>query len=510
MTFTNFIKRPVLSTVISIVIVLLGFIGLVSLPIEQYPNIAPPNIMVIASYPGADAETVKNAVVTPLEESINGVEGMDFISSTASPGSAMIQVTFRQGINPDMCAVNVQNRVSQAQALLPSEVNQIGVRVVKRQSSQVIMYSLTSDGRYDDEFLTNYNAINIVPALKRIEGVGDASGFSSKVYAMRIWLKPDVMKQHNLIPSDITAALAEQNIEAAPGKFGEQAPDVAYEYSMRYTGRFRTPEQFGDIIIRSDASGQTLKLKDLAKIELGGEGYSVSMKNNGVPSIMTMIQQVAGSNANEIAKQVKAELEDQKKMMPPGMEVKINYDVTEFLYASIEEVVFTLLMTLALVFLVVYIFLQDMRSTLIPLIAVPVSLIGTFFFLSVFGFSINLLTLSALLLAIGPGLQVVIDGLHRRHERNLRRHHLHHAGDGLRVYSCVIPWRYDGYVLSRVRRDDGCIHLHLGTKRFDAVAGFVRHLPETARREWQGEEDEPRGSLPFGFQHGLRKNPGQI
>ena len=404
MTFTNFIKRPVLSTVISIVIVLLG----------QYPNIAPPNIMVIASYPGADAETVKNAVVTPLEESINGVEGMDFISSTASPGSAMIQVTFRQGINPDMCAVNVQNRVSQAQALLPSEVNQIGVRVVKRQSSQVIMYSLTSDGRYDDEFLTNYNAINIVPALKRIEGVGDASGFSSKVYAMRIWLKPDVMKQHNLIPSDITAALAEQNIEAAPGKFGEQAPDVAYEYSMRYTGRFRTPEQFGDIIIRSDASGQTLKLKDLAKIELGGEGYSVSMKNNGVPSVMTMIQQVAGSNANEIAKQVKAELEDQKKLMPPGMEVKINYDVTEFLYASIEEVVFTLFMTLALVFLVVYIFLQDMRSTLIPLIAVPVSL---FFFLNVMGFSINLLVLSALLLAIAIVVDdaiVVVEAVHAK------------------------------------------------------------------------------------------------
>ena len=382
MTFTNFIKRPVLSTVISIVIVLLGFIGLVSLPIEQYPNIAPPNIVVITSYPGADAETVKNAVVTPLEESINGVEGMDYITSTASPGSAMIQVMFRQGMNPDMCAVNVQNRVSQATALLPSEVNQVGVRVVKRQSSQVIMYSLTSDGRYDDEFLTNYNAINIIPALKRIEGVGDASSFSEKTYAMRIWLKPDVMKQHNLIPADITAALAEQNIEAAPGKFGEQS-DVAFEYSMRYTGRFRTAEEFGNIIIKSDSEGQTLKLKDIAKIELGGQGYSVSMKNNGIPSIMTMVQQVAGSNANEIAKQVKAELESQKKLMPPGMEIKINQDVTEFLYASIEEVVFTLFMTLALVFLVVYVFLQDMRSTLIPLIAVPVSLIGTFFFLNV-------------------------------------------------------------------------------------------------------------------------------
>ena len=416
MTFTNFIKRPVLSTVISIVIVLLGFIGLVSLPIEQYPNIAPPNIVVITSYPGADAETVKNAVVTPLEESINGVEGMDYITSTASPGSAMIQVMFRQGMNPDMCAVNVQNRVSQATALLPSEVNQVGVRVVKRQSSQVIMYSLTSDGRYDDEFLTNYNAINIIPALKRIEGVGDASSFSEKTYAMRIWLKPDVMKQHNLIPADITAALAEQNIEAAPGKFGEQS-DVAFEYSMRYTGRFRTAEEFGNIIIKSDSEGQTLKLKDIAKIELGGQGYSVSMKNNGIPSIMTMVQQVAGSNANEIAKQVKAELESQKKLMPPGMEIKINQDVTEFLYASIEEVVFTLFMTLALVFLVVYVFLQDMRSTLIPLIAVPVSLIGTFFFLNVMGFSINLLVLSALLLAIAIVVDdaiVVVEAVHAK------------------------------------------------------------------------------------------------
>ena len=417
MTFTTFIKRPVLSTVISILIVILGFIGLVSLPIEQYPNIAPPNIMVITSYPGADAETVKNAVITPLEESINGVEGMDYITSTASPGSAMIQVMFRQGTNPDMCAVNMQNRVSQATSLLPAEVNQVGVRVVKRQSSQVIMYSLTSDGRYDDEFLTNYNAINLIPAMKRIQGVGDASSFSSKTYAMRIWLKPEVLKQHSLMPSDISAVLAEQNIEAAPGNFGQQSENVAYEYAMRYTGRFKSAEEFGNIIIKSDDDGQTLKLKDIAKIELGGEGYAVSMHNNGLPSILTMVQQVAGSNANEIAKQVKAELESQQKLMPPGMEVKINYDVTEFLYAAIEEVVFTLFMTLALVFIVVYVFLQDMRSTLIPLIAVPVSLVGTFFFLNVMGFSINLLVLSALLLAIAIVVDdaiVVVEAVHAK------------------------------------------------------------------------------------------------
>ena len=416
MTFTTFIKRPVLSTVISIVIVLLGFIGLATLPIEQYPDIAPPTVVVITSYPGADAETVKNSVLAPLEESINGVEGMDYLSSSASSGSASIQVLFRQGMNPDMCAVNVQNRVQQAQSLLPAEVTRIGVTVMKRQTSQVMMFTLTSDGRYDDEFLTNYSNINIIPAIKRIQGVGDVQSPGVKTYSMRIWLKPDVMKQYNLMPSDIAGVLSEQNIEAAPGTFGEQSK-VAYEYTMRYTGRLKTEEEFGNIVISSDANGQTLKLKDVAKIELGGLQYSVSMKNNNIPSVMGMVQQIAGSNANEIAKNVKKELEEQAKLFPPGMFYKINYDVTEFLYASIEEVVFTLIMTLILVFLVVYIFLQDWRSTLIPLIAVPVSLIGTFFFLKVFGFSINLLVLSALLLAIAIVVDdaiVVVEAVHAK------------------------------------------------------------------------------------------------
>ncbi|MCR4603493.1 MAG: efflux RND transporter permease subunit [Prevotella sp.] len=416
MTFTTFIKRPVLSTVISILIVILGFIGLTSLPIEQYPDIAPPTVVVFTSYPGADAETVKNSVLAPLEESINGVEGMDYMSSSASSGSASISILFRQGMNPDMCAVNVQNRVQQAQSLLPAEVTRIGVTVMKRQTSQVMMFTLTSDGRYDDEFLTNYSNINIIPAIKRIQGVGDVQSPGVKTYSMRVWLKPDVMKQYNLMPSDISAVLAEQNVEAAPGQFGEQS-DVAYEYAMRYTGRLKSEEEFGNIVITSDADGNTLRLKDVAKIELGGLQYSVSMKNNNIPSVMGMVQQIAGSNANEIAKNVKKELEEQAKLMPPGMFYKINYDVTEFLYASIEEVVFTLLMTLLLVFLVVYIFLQDIRSTLIPLIAVPVSLIGTFFFLELFGFSINLLTLSALLLAIAIVVDdaiVVVEAVHAK------------------------------------------------------------------------------------------------
>ena len=416
MTFTTFIKRPVLSTVISIVIVLLGFIGLATLPIEQYPDIAPPTVVVFTSYPGADAETVKNSVLAPLEESINGVEGMDYISSSASSGSASISILFRQGMNPDMCAVNVQNRVQQAQALLPAEVTRIGVTVMKRQTSQVMMFTLTSDGRYDDEFLTNYSNINIIPAIKRIQGVGDVQSPGVKTYSMRIWLKPEVLKQYNLMPSDISGVLAEQNIEAAPGTFGEQS-NVAYEYAMRYTGRLKTEEEFGNIVISSDANGQTLKLKDVAKIELGGLQYSVSMKNNNIPSVMGMVQQIAGSNANEIAVNVKKELEEQAKLFPPGMFYKINYDVTEFLYASIEEVVFTLIMTLILVFLVVYIFLQDFRSTLIPLIAVPVSLVGTFFFLKIFGFSINLLVLSALLLAIAIVVDdaiVVVEAVHAK------------------------------------------------------------------------------------------------
>ncbi len=418
MNITNFIKRPVLSTVISVVIVILGFIGLATLPIEQYPDIAPPTVSVFTSYQGADAETVKNSVLAPLEESINGVENMTYMTSSATnQGSANISIQFKQGTNADMCAVNVQNRVAQAQGLLPAEVTRVGVTVLKRQTSQVMMYTITSpDGRYDDEFITNYANINIVPALKRIPGVGDIQSPGMKTYSMRIWLKPEVMKQYNLIPSDISQALAEQNIEAAPGSFGEQS-DVAYEYVMRYKGRLKTAEEYGDIIIRSDVNGQTLRLKDVAKIELGGLQYSVSMRNNNQPSCMGMVQQIAGSNANEIAKQVKEVLEEQSKNFPPGLEYRINYDVTEFLYASIEEVVKTLIITLVLVFLVVYIFLQDFRSTLIPMIAVPVSLIGTFFFLKVFGFSINLLTLSALLLAIAIVVDdaiVVVEAVHAK------------------------------------------------------------------------------------------------
>lgn len=418
MKFTRFIERPVLSTVISIFFVLLGMIGLVSLPIEQYPDIAPPTISVSTVYTGADAQTVLNSVVTPLEESINGVENMTYMTSSATnSGSAEITIYFKQGTDPDMAAVNVQNRVNQAQALLPAEVTRVGVTTAKRQTSNVMIYALTSkDGRYDSEFLTNYNDINVVPALKRINGVGNIQTPGMQTYSMRIWLQPEKMKQYGLMPTDIMGILAEQNIEAAPGKFGEQS-DVSYEYVMRYKGRLKTATEFENIMLTSSVDGSTLYLKDVAKIELGGLSYAVTMKNNGNPSVIGMVQQVAGSNGNDIANAVKAEFENQKKNFPPGMTVTYVQDVTEFLHASIEEVVFTLIFTLVLVLLVVYIFLQDMRSTLIPIIAVPVSLIGTFLFLWIMGFSINLLTLSALLLAIAIVVDdaiVVVEAVHAK------------------------------------------------------------------------------------------------
>ncbi len=418
MKLDRFINRPVLSTVISILIVILGIVGLVTLPIEQYPDIAPPTISVRTTYSGADAQTVLNSVIAPLEESINGVENMTYMQSTATnDGSASITVYFKQGTDPDMAAVNVQNRVQQAQSLLPSEVVRVGVQTEKRQTSILLLFSVTSDkGQYDEKFLTNYAAINVLPAIKRIQGVGSAESFGAKTYTMRIWLNPEAMKQHNLMPSDVTNVLAEQNIEAAPGKFGEQS-DQSFEYVMRYKGRLKTPGEFGDMIINQDQSGNVIRLKDVAKIELGALSYVVDNLCDGKPAVTVMVTQVAGSNANEIIKNIKTTLTGLEKSFPPGMQINIMMDVTDFLYASIHEVIKTLLEAFLLVFLVVYIFLQDLRSTLIPAIAVPVSLIGTFFFLKIFGFTINLLTLSALVLAIAIVVDdaiVVVEAVHAK------------------------------------------------------------------------------------------------
>ena len=417
MKLDTFINRPVLSTVISIFIVLLGLIGLASLPITQYPDIAPPTIQVSTTYNGANAQAVLNSVIAPLEESINGAEGMQYITSTATnTGSATIQVIFKQGFNPDMAAVDVQNRVAKAANLLPSEVNQVGVQTQKRQTSMLVGVALVdTSGTYNEEFLDNYMKINVIPVLQRISGVGDVMSFGAD-YSMRVWLKPEVMAQYKLMPSDVAAALAEQNVEAAPGAFGEQG-NQSFQYTMRYRGRLTTPEQFGDIVVRATDNGEVLYLKDVAEIELGRVTYGFHNKANGNPSTMAMVFQTAGSNATQIINDVLAEVDKMKRDLPSGLTFEIPMNNNEFLYASIHNVIRTLIEAFVLVFLVVYIFLADFRSTIIPAIAIPVALIGTFFMLNVIGFSINLITLSALVLAIAIVVDdaiVVVEAVHAK------------------------------------------------------------------------------------------------
>ncbi len=400
MTLKHFIERPVLASVISIIIVIAGLIGLATLPVEQYPDIAPPTVMVRASYPGASAETIQKSVIVPLEEAINGVENMTYITSSAAAGSASISVYFRQGTDADMAAVNVQNKVSRATGLLPSAVTQVGVTTMKRQTSMVKIFSLYSpDDTYDEFFLANYSKINIEPRILRIPGVGEAFTLGA-AYSMRVWLKPDVMAQYKLIPSDITAALAEQNIESATGKLGEDSEN-AFQYTMKYRGRMMTPEEFGEVVLISKEDGTTLRLKDVAEIELGSESYAYKGYTNGHPGVSTMIFQTAGSNATQVVEQVEALLDEIRAELPKGVEIAHLQSVNDFLYASIYEVIKTLFEAIILVVLVVYVFLQDMRSTLVPTVSILVALIGTFAFLSVAGFSINLLTLFALVLAIG-------------------------------------------------------------------------------------------------------------
>ena len=400
MTLKSFIERPVLASVISIVIVIAGIIGLASLPVEQYPDIAPPTVMVHASYPGASAETIQKSVIVPLEEAINGVEDMTYITSAAAAGSASISIYFKQGTDPDMAAVNVQNKVSTATGQLPSEVTQIGVTTMKRQTSMVKIFSLYSpDDSYDEGFLANYSKINIEPRIVRIPGVGEAFTLGAD-YSMRIWLKPDVMAQYKLMPSDITAVLAEQNIEASTGSLGENSKN-AFQYTMKYSGRLTLPEEFENIVILAQDDGTILRLKDVADIELGRESYAYVGKTNGHPGVSTMVFQTAGSNATEVVNQINALLDEVEADLPKGIAIAHLHSVNDFLFASINEVIKTLIEAIILVVLVVYVFLQDIRSTLVPTISILVSLIGTFAFLAVAGFSINLLTLFALVLAIG-------------------------------------------------------------------------------------------------------------
>lgn len=417
MNLRTFIERPVLSAVISITIVVVGIIGLFTLPVEQYPDIAPPTIMVSTSYFGASAETLQKSVIAPLEEAINGVEDMTYMTSSATnAGTVSITVYFKQGTDPDMAAVNVQNRVSKATGQLPSEVNQVGVTTSKRQTSILQMFSLHSpDDSYDEAFLANYISINLKPEILRISGVGDMMIMGGD-YSLRIWMKPDVMAQYRLIPSDVSAVLAEQNIESATGSFGENS-DETYQYTMKYKGRRITPEEFGEIVIRSTDDGQVLKLKDIATIELGQESYAYSGTTDGHNGISCMLFQTAGSNATEVNNRINDFLEEARKDLPRGVELTQLMSSNDFLYASIHEVVKTLLEAILLVILVVYIFLQDIRSTLIPLVGIIVSLVGTFAFMAMAGFSINLITLFALVLVIGTVVDdaiVVVEAVQAR------------------------------------------------------------------------------------------------
>lgn len=396
----RFIERPVLAVCISIAIVFLGLLALDSLSIEKFPDIAPPTVSVSASYSGASAETVQKAVVIPLEESINGVEHMTYMESTASEGSARINIYFKQGTDADMAAVNVQNKVSEAQGLLPSEVMKIGVTVRKRQISTLAILGVYSpDDSYDEKFISNYIAINVTPEIQRIEGVGEVNVMGA-TYSMRIWLDPESMAHYGLVPSDISAVLDEQNIETSTGSFGENSDNV-FRYTMKYRGRYQTPEEFGELVVRATSDGEILRLKDIATIELGQQSYDYIGGLNGHPGVTMMINQTAGSNATEINLKI-AELMDRlSEQFPAGIEYMYLQNTNDSLFASIREVVETLLEAIVLVVLVVFFFLHDYKLTMIPTVSLIVSLIGTFAVIYLLGFSLNLLTLFALILVIG-------------------------------------------------------------------------------------------------------------
>ena len=414
------IKRPVLATVISILLVILGLVGLSSLPITSFPDIAPPSVTVTAVYPGASGEVIARSVAPPLENAINGVENMDYITSSSSNGNLMLTVVFKLGTDPDQAAVNVQNRVAQATSQLPAEVNQIGVTTQKRQNSMLAVFNLYSDdGKTDALFIDNYAKINIVPELKRIKGVGDAMVYGNMDYSMRVWLDPQKMAAYNITPQEISAAIQAQNIEAAPGRFGERSKE-AIDYVIRYKGKYTEPSQYGNIVLRANNDGSTLRLKDVAKVEFGTYDYGLTTLYNGKPGIGVAMFQTAGSNANDIEIAARQRVEELSKSFPPGIKYDFIYSSKESLDQSISQVISTLIEAFVLVFIVVFLFLQDFRSTLIPAIAVPVSIVGTFFFMSIFGFTINLLTLFALVLAIGIVVDdaiVVVEAVHAKMEK---------------------------------------------------------------------------------------------
>ncbi len=417
MNIRTFIDRPIFSIGISIFIVIFGLISLVSLPIEQYPNIAPPAVKVTTSYPGASAEAIQNSVIAPLEESINGVENMMYMTSTASSnGTVEIVVYFNQGTDADMAAVNVQNRVSIGSGTLPSEVTQIGVTTQKEQPGNLRLFTLVSpNGTYDDNFIANYMSINIRPEIQRIQGVAAVTVYGPS-YSIRIWLDPQTMNQYQLMPSDIAAVLAEQNIEMATGSFGENSGQV-FQYTMKYSGRKQTVEEFEDLVIKALDDGEVLRLKDVARVELGKDSYFFNSVINGMDGAVASVNQTAGSNATAINLSIDELFEEIKAQLPADLELITIQDTNDFLFASIEAVIISLILAIILVFLVVYFFLQDFRATLIPTICIIISLIGTFAFLMIAGFSLNLLTLFALVLVIGTVVDnaiVVVEAVQAR------------------------------------------------------------------------------------------------
>src|SRR5580700_2515402 len=419
--FKRFIERPVLSTVISIILTLLGLISMFSLPITQFPDIAPPTVSVNAVYPGANAEVVARAVATPLEEAINGVENMTYMTSTSgNDGSMSINVFFKQGTNPDLASVNVQNRVSRAVSQIPAEVVQAGISTQKQQNSMInvtLLYS--TDSAYDEKFLQNYAKINVIPEMQRVPGVGQALVFGAKDYSMRIWLQPDRLVSNNISVQEVLAAIHDQNVEAAPGRFGEGS-SASFEYILKYKGKLSQNKDYEDIIIKTGADGSVIKLKDIARVEFGSYTYSSNAMVMGRPGTGIGIFQTAGSNANDILIAIDEVVKNASAKFPKGVHAFTIFSAKDFLDASIKQVEETLLQAFILVFLVVFIFLQDFRSTLIPAIAVPVAIIGTFFFMQLFGFTINLLTLFALVLAIGIVVDdaiVVVEAAHSKMER---------------------------------------------------------------------------------------------
>jgi len=422
---SRFIRRPVLSIVISLIIVLLGTLSLTQLPITQFPNIAPPEVNVTTKYIGANAEVCVKAVVTPLERAINGVPGMAYMTSVSgNDGTSIIQIIFKAGVDPDIAAVNVQNRVSSVLDELPQEVIKSGVIVEKIQNSLLLYINLLSNNAsLDEKLLFNYTDINLLPELKRIDGVGFADIIGQRKYAMRIWMNPNKMANYNLSTDDVIRSLKEQNIESAPGKIGESSGmrSQSLQYVLKYTGKYQKVEQYEDIIVKCNADGEFIRLKDIAEVEFGSQAYDIISKENGKPSAAILLKQRPGSNASEVIKNIKNKMAELKVAFPAGIDYTISYDVSQFLDASINEVIITLIEAFLLVALVVFIFLQDFRSTLIPAIAVPVSLIGTFFFMQLFGFSLNMITLFALVLAIGIVVDnaiVVVEAVHAKMEHS--------------------------------------------------------------------------------------------